>query len=85
MANDLGFIDPTYSGGNGQIAMAPRPLDLAGKVIGLLDNTKEQANLILKTVGDAFVEHFAASREWEEREYRRHVSDWELDRYFEII
>jgi glutamine synthetase len=35
--------------------------------------------------GNAFVEHFAASREWEEREYRRHVSDWELDRYFEII
>ena len=35
--------------------------------------------------GDAFVEHFAASREWEEREYRRHVSDWELARYFEII
>jgi glutamine synthetase len=35
--------------------------------------------------GDAFVEHFAASREWEEREYRRHVSDWELRRYFEII
>jgi glutamine synthetase len=35
--------------------------------------------------GDPFVEHFAASREWEEREYRRHVSDWELDRYFEII
>lgn len=35
--------------------------------------------------GDAFVEHFAATREWEEREFRRHVSDWELDRYFEII
>ncbi|WP_250458779.1 glutamine synthetase family protein [Microbulbifer litoralis] len=35
--------------------------------------------------GNAFVEHFAASREWEEREYRRHVGDWELDRYFEII
>ena len=35
--------------------------------------------------GDAFVEHFAASREWEEREYRRHISDWELKRYFEII
>lgn len=35
--------------------------------------------------GDEFVDHFAASREWEEREYRRHVSDWELDRYFEII
>ena len=36
-------------------------------------------------LGDAFVDHFAASREWEEREYRKHVSDWELARYFEII
>jgi glutamine synthetase len=35
--------------------------------------------------GDAFVDHFAASREWEEREFRRHVSDWEMERYFEII
>lgn len=35
--------------------------------------------------GAEFVEHFAASREWEEREFRRHVSDWELARYFEII
>ena len=35
--------------------------------------------------GDAFVEHFAATREWEEREFRKHVSDWELARYFEII
>ncbi|WP_406829032.1 glutamine synthetase family protein [Microbulbifer sp. ARAS458-1] len=35
--------------------------------------------------GDAFVEHFAASREWEEREYRKHIGDWELQRYFEII
>lgn len=35
--------------------------------------------------GSEFVEHFAASREWEEREFRRHITDWELDRYFEII
>jgi len=35
--------------------------------------------------GDAFVEHFAASREWEEREFRKHITDWELERYFEII
>lgn len=35
--------------------------------------------------GDAFVEHFAASREWEEREFRKHISQWELERYFEII
>jgi len=35
--------------------------------------------------GDDFVEHYAATREWEEREFRKHISDWELDRYFEII
>ena len=35
--------------------------------------------------GVEFVEHYTASREWEEREYRKHISDWELERYFEII
>jgi glutamine synthetase len=35
--------------------------------------------------GDAFVDHYAATREWEEREFRKHISDWELERYFEII
>lgn len=35
--------------------------------------------------GHAFVDHFAATREWEEREFRRHITDWELARYFEII
>lgn len=35
--------------------------------------------------GDEFVDHFSASRDWEEREFRRHVTDWELSRYFEII
>lgn len=35
--------------------------------------------------GDAFVEHFAATREWEDRVFRKYVTDWELRRYFEII
>ena len=35
--------------------------------------------------GNEFVDHFAASREWEEREFRKHITDWEMDRYFEII
>ncbi|KTD74682.1 glutamine synthetase family protein [Legionella waltersii] len=35
--------------------------------------------------GHHFIDHFAATREWEEREFRRHITDWELDRYFEII
>jgi len=35
--------------------------------------------------GEAFVEHFAATREWEERQFRRAITDWEMERYFEII
>jgi glutamine synthetase len=35
--------------------------------------------------GSDFVDHYAASREWEERAFRKHVTDWELARYFEII
>ncbi len=35
--------------------------------------------------GDAFVDHYAATREWEEREFRRAITDWEMARYFEII
>jgi len=35
--------------------------------------------------GRPFIEHFAASRDWEEREFRRAITDWELARYFEII
>jgi glutamine synthetase len=35
--------------------------------------------------GEAFVEHFAATRDWEQREFQKAVTDWELKRYFEII
>jgi glutamine synthetase len=35
--------------------------------------------------GDAFVEQHAATRQWEEREFRKAITDWELARYFEII
>ncbi len=35
--------------------------------------------------GEAFVEHFAYTREWEEAEQRKAVTDWQLQRYFEII
>jgi glutamine synthetase len=35
--------------------------------------------------GGAFVDHYAASREWEVREHAKAVTDWQLARYFEII
>jgi len=35
--------------------------------------------------GDTFVDHFAATREWEHRQWQDAVTDWELKRYLEII
>jgi glutamine synthetase len=35
--------------------------------------------------GDAFVEHYAYTREWEALEQAKAVTDWQLQRYFEII
>ena len=46
-----------------------------------LKGSKAARNLF----GDAFVDHYAATREWEEREARKAITDWQLARYFEII
>ena len=58
MPNDLPFIDPTESGNNTKIPLAPRPMDLVGKVVGFIDNTKEQADVILEAVADALRERY---------------------------
>jgi hypothetical protein len=62
MTNELGFVDPTAGSDKQQIALAPRPTDLAGKVVGLLDNTKEQADIILQTIGDALRQQYGVAR-----------------------
>jgi glutamine synthetase len=38
-----------------------------------------------KWLGDEFVEHYAATREWEVRQFEQAVTDWELARYLESI
>ena len=35
--------------------------------------------------GQAFVEHYAATRLWEWRQSQTAVTSWEMERYFEII
>ncbi len=56
----------------------PRTLNEAA---GRLARSKAAQQLF----GAPFVSHYAASREWEERQFQRAVTDWELARYFEII
>ena len=56
----------------------PRSL---GEAAGRLKASKSARSLF----GDTFVDHYAATREWEEREARKAITDWQLARYFEII
>lgn len=45
----------------------------------------EASKAAIEMFGKPFVEHFAATRHWEDRQFRKYVSDWDLARYFEII
>lgn len=38
-----------------------------------------------EVLGESFVQHFVATRQWEWRRFQQEVTDWELKRYFEII
>ena len=54
MEDKNNFIDPTASTSSKKIKLAERPEDLSGKIIGMIDNTKEEADVIL----EAFVPIF---------------------------
>jgi hypothetical protein len=60
--DNLPFIDPTAGGSKARIALAPRPIDLAGKVVGMIDNTKEQADVILETVAEVLKSRYGVAR-----------------------
>jgi glutamine synthetase len=53
----------------------------------LIETTRNfrQSDFARDWFGDAFVDHFAATREWEWRQWLDAVTDWELKRYFEAI
>ena len=60
------------------IARAPRTLDATTRNF-------RNSTIAREMLGDTFVEHFAATRDWEYRQWLDGVTDWELKRYFEII
>ena len=53
----------------------------------LIETTRifEKSDVARDWFGDDFVDHFAATRDWEWRQWLDGVTDWELKRYFEII
>ena len=58
----------------------------------MLPRNLREANRRLSMCADAphvltpeFVDHYVRTRDWEVRQYERAVTDWELERYFEIV
>ena len=53
----------------------------------LLEATEKLSDSVIarELFGDKFVEHFVATRRWEWRQAQTAVTDWEIQRYFEII
>jgi glutamine synthetase len=64
--------------GSESIARAPRTLIETTRIY-------RDSKLARDWFGSDFVDHFAATREWEWRQWLDAVTDWELKRYFEII
>lgn len=67
--------------GNGYTTEAPRlPASLQAAADKL-----DESQVMRKILGDDFVNHFVATRRWEAKQFQSVVTDWELQRYFEII
>ena len=60
------------------LACAPRTLIETTRIF-------EKSAIARDWLGDGFVDHFAATRDWEWRQWLDGVTDWEMKRYFEII
>ena len=70
-------ITGTNVGGE-HIPRAPRTLIETTRIF-------QQSTIARDWLGDGFVDHFAATRDWEWRQWLDAVTDWEMKRYFEII
>ena len=79
--NNLKLINPETTG-NGYSdksgGVLPRSLWEATRAM-------KASGIAEELFGKSFVDHFAATREWEWNQFCKSVTDWELNRYFEII
>lgn len=80
---EQGIEAPTPVSGDASATDAPGPplpltLDHAVRALEASDAAKQ-------ILGEPFVDHYVRSRDWEVRQYRKAVTDWELRRYFEVV
>jgi hypothetical protein len=63
------ILDPTVEVATRTVAFVPRPQSLAGKRIGLVENTKFNSDRLLQKIGEVLVEEYGAAgtRMWRKR------------------
>ncbi len=74
-------LEPPEPAVNAYTAGAPALPRTLGEATRLF----RQSQVARKWFGDEFVDHFAATRDWEMRQFEGAVTDWELARYFESV
>jgi len=77
----LKLTTPPITGTNQGAEAIPRAPRSLNETTRNFSNSKVAREML----GDTFVEHFAATRDWEWRQWLDGVTDWELKRYLEII
>jgi len=65
------LFDPTSSPRERTVTLAPRPRDLAGLRVGLVENTKFNSDRLLQKIGDILKQEYGAA---EARMWRKHNS-----------
>lgn len=73
-------IKPTIGNGYQDITNGRLHTNLQEAAIAM-----QNSALAKELFGEDFVRHFTQTRLWEWRQFSKHVTDWELKRYFEII
>ena len=63
------FLDPTVEAANQPIAYVDRPHSLAGKRVGLIENTKFNSDKLLQRIGEVLKAEYGVA---ETRMFRKH-------------
>ena len=80
IANAVEPPPPVAGNAYDAVDAAPLPRSLKDAVQLLKRSTRAK-----ELLGEAFLDHFIRTREWEIRQFERAVTTWELERYLEII
>jgi glutamine synthetase len=71
---------PVEADASARADLLPLPRTLREATDGLAKSQRAR-----QLLGDAFIDHYVHTRDWECRQYERAVTEWELKRYFEVI